>query len=163
MAEKAKAEIHYVVAGEEFCCKEKAFTALVEKTETYVNDFITPHKCEKSGATSLAGASIACSTAAAKQTEVVVNATKDIKVGYQVGEHKACCANGAKALAEKHKAPIEYVVNGEKTGCELHARLMVAQAKYAAAVKAMAASQPAAAEGTSETKTESKTGTKSEG
>jgi hypothetical protein len=159
MAEKTKTEIHYVVAGEEFCCKDKAYTALVEKTEAYVNEFVTPHTCEKSGATSLAGTSIACSTTAAKQTEVLVNATKDIKVGYQVGEESACCPNAAKALAEKHKAPIEYVVNGEKTKCELHARLMAAQAKYAAAVKAVSA----ASQASTEAKTETKTETKSEG
>lgn len=163
MAEKAKTDIKYVVAGEEFSTKELAFTALVDKTESFVNEFVTPKKCEASGKTSLCGSSIDCCDAAAKQTEVVVNATKDIKVGYQVGEHSACCANGAKALAEKLHAPIEYVVNGEKTKCEMHARLMAAQAKYVAAVKAMAASQQASAETKAETKTETKTETKSEG
>jgi hypothetical protein len=137
MAEKSSEAIKYVVAEDEFCCKEMAYTALVEKTESFVNAFVTPAKCEASGQTSLCDKSIACCAAAARQTELVVNATKDIKVGYMVGEKSACCANGAKTLAEKENAPIEYVVNGQKTKCELHARLMAAQAKYAAAIKAI--------------------------
>jgi hypothetical protein len=162
MAEKSAAAIHYVVASEEFECKEKAYTALVEKTESFVTAFVNPAKCQASGQTTVCDKSFACSDAAAKQSEVVVNAIKDIKVGYQVGGKKAGCINCAKTMAEKENAPIEYVVNGQSTKCELHARLMAAQAKYVTAVKALTTTETSVSSETTE-KTETKSDVQSEG
>lgn len=138
LAEKSEAPIQYVVADQTYCCKNEAYAALVEKTETFVNNFLSPAKCEHSGQTSVAGKSFACCEAAGKQTELVVNAVKDIRVSYKVNDEAACCKEVAETLAKEQSAPIHFVVGEETTPCELSARMKVAHAKYAAAVKAIA-------------------------
>ena len=137
LAEKSKEAIHYVVADKDFTCQQAAFTALVEETETFVNNFIAPAKCEHSGKTFVTGEAFECCDAAGKRTELVSAAIKDITVSYKVGEQSACCKNAAEALAKESSETIEYVVAEQTTPCELNARLMAAHKKYEAAVKAV--------------------------
>ncbi len=138
LAEKNSETIKYVVASKEFDSKDDAFVALVEETEAFVKAFTTPAKCEASGKTSLCGTSTGCCETAAKQADAVSKAIKGIMVSYQVDGKEAACVNCAKAASEKTGKPIEYVVAGETTQCELNARLMAAKAKYEAAIKAIA-------------------------
>ena len=47
MAKKHDKPMHYVVGKKTFESKEKAYTALVESTEKFVNEFVTPKKMRK--------------------------------------------------------------------------------------------------------------------
>ncbi len=144
MAEKAKAPLQYVVGEKVFDEKTAAFTSLVEQTETMVNKFVTPCKCEKSGTTAIAGASCKCPVEAGKKAELVSAAIKDIKMSYAVGEETCNCPMKAGEMAKAAKTEMKYVVAGESTCCSLDARHKLAVAKYKAAVKAVvAAAAPA--------------------
>ena len=140
LAKEHSKPIHFVVGKKTFEDKQQAYTALVESTEKFVNDFITPSKCEKSGMTSIAGASCGCPVDAGKKTELVKKAVSDIKMTYVVGEKECNCPTQAKSLAAANtEAKTKYVVSGKETCCNLEARLNLAKARYAAAVKALAA------------------------
>jgi hypothetical protein len=144
--------IHYVVADKTYEDKTEAFTALVESTESFVNAFVTPAQCEKSGTTTVAGKSCGCPVEAGKRAELVSTAISEIKMTYKVGDEEACCPNSAAAMAKATGAETHYLVNGEETSCNLTARLKLATAKYAAAVKAISAADQSA--GTQPPKTE---------
>jgi len=144
LAEKNKEKIQYVVAEKNYCCKEAAFTALVEETEKFVNAFVAPSKCEVSGITKVAGKEYGCCQTAAKQTELVSTAVKAVRMAYKVGDEEVCCVKHATTLAKEKNAPIQYVVDGQATECELNARLQLATAKFVAAVSAMAKAEQAA-------------------
>ena len=139
MAKKNEKPVHFVVGEKTFETKQEAYTALVESTESYVNNFVTPKKCEKSGKTSIAGESCGCSVMAGQRAELVKKAISDIKMTYVVDGKKCQCPNEAKSIASKSDAKTTYVVAGKETCCNLEARLNFAKAKYAAAVKAIAA------------------------
>jgi len=145
----------YRVGTENTCCadsaakmaeekKAEAYTSLVEQTETMVNKFVTPCKCETSGTTTIAGASCKCPVEAGKKTELVSAAIKDIKMSYTVGEETCNCPTKASEMAKAAKTEMKYVVAGESTCCSLDARHKLAVAKYKAAVKALAVATPAA-------------------
>ena len=137
LAKKAEKPVHFVVAKKTYETKEAAYTALVESTESFVNNFVTPAKCETSGKTSIAGKSCGCPMEAGKNAAMVKKAIGDIKMTYVVGETKCNCPTQAKALAKEGDAKTTYVVAGKETCCNLEARMNLAKAKYAAAVKAM--------------------------
>lgn len=141
LAEKHSQKVQYVVAEKTYCCKEAAFTALVEETEKFVKTFVTPSQCQASGSTSVAGKAFTCSEAAGKQTKLVSSAVKAVRMGYKVGDEEVCCIKHAGTLAKETGAPIEYIVDGESTQCELTARLKVATAQYMAAVAAITAAE----------------------
>lgn len=141
MAKENSKPMHYVVADKTFENKTEAYTALVESTEKFVNEFVTPCKCEKSGKTSIAGKSCNCPVEAGQRTELVKKAIMDVKMSYVVGEETCNCPNKAKALAAENKTETKYVVAGEETCCSLEARMKLAKAKYAAAVKALASTE----------------------
>lgn len=143
LAEKSNEKVQFVVAEKTYCCKEAAYTALVEETEKFVNAFVTPSKCEASGTTKVAGKSYGCCQAAAKQTELVSTSVKAIRMGYKVGDEEVCCVKHATTLAKETNSPIQYIVDGEATQCELTARLKLATAKYVAAVSALATAETA--------------------
>ena len=149
MAKKESKPMHYVVGEKTFESKEKAYTALVESTEKFVDAFVTPKKCEKSGKTSIAGASCGCPVDAGKKAELVKKAISEVKMTYVVDGKKCGCPNEAKALASKSEAKTTYVVAGKETCCNLEARLNFAKAKYAAAVKAIASTEKKQAVGAS--------------
>ena len=138
LAEKSQEKVQFVVADKTYCCKEAAFTALVEETEKFVNAFVAPSKCEASGVTKVAGKQYDCCQAAAKQTELVSTAVKTVRMEYKVGDEEVCCIKHATTLAKDKGVSIQYVVDGEATECELSARLKLATAKYIAAVSAAA-------------------------
>lgn len=139
LAKKHSKPMHYVVGKKTFESKEQAYTALVESTEKFVNNFVTPTKCEKSGKTSIAGASCGCSVDAGKKSELVKKAVSEVKMTYVVDGKKCNCPNEAKSLAAKsEEAKTTYVVAGKESCCNMEARLNFAKAKYAAAVKAIA-------------------------
>ena len=138
LAKKHDKPIQFVVAKKAYESKEQAYTALVETTEKFVNDFITPKKCDTSGKTSIAGSSCGCPVEAGKKAELVKKAVSEIKMSYVVDGKKCNCPNEAKAMAEKSKSKTTYVVGGKESCCNLEARLNFAKAKYAAAVKALA-------------------------
>ncbi|MEM7784133.1 MAG: hypothetical protein AAF939_16620 [Planctomycetota bacterium] len=152
MAEKAKsdgAKVDYIVGKETFDNHDKAFVSLVKQTETFVNDFVTPSTCSKSGMTTVAGESCNCPVEAGKKAELVKNAVAKVSMTYAVGEETCNCPNQAAAMAKKSGAKKEYVVAGEKTCCEMTARLNLAKAKYKAAVETLVASKAPASKANS--------------
>lgn len=145
LAKQHSLPIHYVVGKTTFEKKDEAYTSLVTKTESFVNDFITPCKCEVSGSTKIAGESCKCSVMAGEKTELVKGAVEKVKMSFMVGDKPVCCSHEADALAKSSEAEKFFVVGEEKTCCEKTARLNLARAKYKAAVQALAASSAEAA------------------
>ena len=145
LAEKNSAPIHFVVAETPYTDKSEAMTALVEKTEAMLAAYTTPSVCEKSGKTTIAGESLACSKTAATRAALVKAAVDSVNVSYVVGEETCNCPMKAKELAAGG-AELKYVVGGEETCCEMTARLNVARAKYKAAVEALTKAQAATEE-----------------
>jgi hypothetical protein len=68
-----------------------------------------------------------------------------VAMKYVVGEKSCECPVEAKEIAAQSGEKTIYVVNGEKTECEMTARLNLARAKYKAAVEALAKSEPTTA------------------
>ena len=145
LAEKHSAPIHFVVAETSYTDKSEAMTALVEKTEAMLTAFTTPSVCEKSGKTTIAGESLACSKSAASRAALVQAAVDSVNVSYVVGGETCSCPMKAKELAAGG-AEMKYVVGEEETCCEMTARLNVARAKYKAAVEALTKAQAATEE-----------------
>ena len=139
LAKEKKETLHYVVGEKTFEDKTKAYTSLVEQTESMVNAFVTPSKCDKSGTHTVAGKSCKCDVQAGKNAELVSAAIKDIKMTYAVGEETCSCPTKAGEMAKTAGKEMTYVVAGEKTCCSMTARLNLAKAKYKAAVQAMVA------------------------
>ena len=138
LAEKTGESINYVVGEESYTEKEAAMTSLVETTEAFVTEFVTPCKCDVSGVTKIAGKSCNCPIDAGKKAELVSTAVSGISMSYVVGEETCNCPNKAAALAQTSGEKQFYVVGEEKTCCEMTARLNLARAKYKAAVEALA-------------------------
>lgn len=145
MAKESGKEITYVVADKNYTDKGKAFTALVETTESFVNKFAEPCKCEVSGTTTVAGKTCECPIEAGRRAEIVKNAMTSIKMSYKVGDETCDCPVQAATLATKSGAKKQFVVNDECTECELTARLNLAHAKYKAAIEALAKAETVAA------------------
>ncbi len=139
MAKSKSAPVEYVVGDDKFETKQAAYTSLVEQTEAMVEAFVTPCKCEVSGVTSIAGTKCNCPVKAGETTELVKKAISGIQMAYAVGDETCHCPTKAKEMAEAAGVEKSYVVNGEKTSCELTARLNLARSKYRAAVTAMVA------------------------
>ncbi len=143
LAQEHSLPIHFVVGENTFEEKEAAVASLVEVTEAYVNDFITPCKCEVSGTTKIAGTACNCPIKAGETTQLVKAAADEVQMTYAVGETECNCPKKAAALADASDAEKMYVVGEEKTCCEMSARLNLARAKYKAAVQALAANEKA--------------------
>jgi len=141
LAKEHDKPVHFVVGAKTYEQKQEAYTALVESTENFVNEFVTPSKCEKSGKTSIAGTSCGCPMEASKRTELVKKAIGEVKMTYVVGEKECNCPTQAKTLAAAADAKTTYKVAGKATCCNMEARLNLAKAKYAAAVKALASTE----------------------
>jgi hypothetical protein len=153
LAEKANLPIKYVVGEKSFDDSEKAFVSLVEQTESFVNDFITPSTCETSGTHTVAGKSCSCPVEAGKNAELVKAAVDKVQMTYVVGKETCACAEMAGEMAKKAGEKVNYKVGDEQpTCCSMTARLNLAHAKYKAAVEAMLATQKSAQ--ATETKTE---------
>lgn len=141
LAQKHEAPIHYVVAEKTFEDKAVAMTALVEETESFVNAFVAPSKCEVSGNVTIAGKSCSCPVEGEARTKLVAAAVEKVNMKYTVAGKAAACSSCAAAMAKEMAAPVEYVVGDEKTTCEVTGRLNLARAKYRAAVQAVATSE----------------------
>lgn len=137
MAKKTSKPIHFVVAEKTYEDKAEAYTAYVTTTEEFVNNFVTPHKCEVSGKTSLAGHSCDCPVTSAKYAEQIKTAVDAVAMSYKVGEESCGCPNKAAAMAKDEGAKVEFVVGEQCTTCEMTARVNLAHAKYKAAVAAI--------------------------
>ena len=152
LAESKSAPIQYVVGEDKFETKEAAYTSLIEKTEAMVEEFVTPCKCEVSGTTTIAGTKCNCPVKAGETAELVKNAVEAVQISYEVGGEACSCSTKAAEMAKEGGVEKMFVVDGEKTSCEMTAKLNLARAKYKAAVAAMVAqSQPAEAAATSGT------------
>ena len=139
MAEKYELPVMFVVGEKKFDKKNAAFVSLVEQTETFVHKFIEPSKCDVSGTTTIAGKTCGCPMEAGKTTKIVQTAANKVHMTYAVGDKTCTCPNEAATLVKTSGEEKVYVVGDTKTGCELTARLTLAQAKYKAAVEALAA------------------------
>jgi hypothetical protein len=137
LAESTGKPITYVVMEKKFDSKEDAYVALVEETEKFVTKFTTPGKCEESGATTIAGKSCACPVQGEQTVAAVKSAVDSVAMSYEVGEKTCSCPVEAKKLASDSGESTVFVVAGEKTNCEMTARLNLARAKYKAAVEAL--------------------------
>lgn len=133
--------VHYLVGKQEFEDKGQAMKALAEATEKFVADFATPHTCNVSGKTTLAGQSLTCSATAGKLAAVAKEAMAEVKLAYKVGDEQCACPNKAASLAAASGEDKEFVIGEETTTCSIDARIKLARAKYEAAVKALAKAQ----------------------
>ena len=149
LAESKSAPIEYVVGTDKFETKQAAYTSLVEQTEAMVDEFVTPCKCEVSGTTTIAGKKCSCPVKAGETAELVQKSIEGVTLAYSVGDEVCNCPTKAAEMAKEGGLEKMFVVNGEKTSCEMTARLNLARAKYKAAVAAVVAqNQPAEAAAT---------------
>lgn len=139
MAEAKSAPVQYVVGEDKFETKQAAYTSLIEKTEAMVNEYVTPCKCEVSGTTTIAGTKCSCPVQAGETAELVKTAVEGVQMSYAVGEEVCACPTKAAEMAKEGGVEKMFVIDGEKTSCEMTARLNLARAKYKAAVAAVVA------------------------
>jgi hypothetical protein len=131
----------FVVAEKVYEDKAEAMTALADVAEKFVTDFSSPHTCEVSGTTTVAGKSLNCSVTAGKMAETVKEAMHGVQMVYKVGDETCSCPNQAEALAKEAGTDKQYVVNDQETCCVIDARIKLAAAKYKAALEALAEMQ----------------------
>ena len=136
--------IEHLVAGQVYPSEQEAFAALVTQTETFVASFaeVGP-TCPATGKTQAVGKDFTCADAAGKYAGIARQAMEKVAMTYAVGDEATPCAVTAGKIAEAKGEKVQYVVAGEQTPCELTARLKLAQAKYKAAVQALAAAEQA--------------------
>ena len=146
LAKEHSHPIHFVVGEKTYEKKETAFASLVDQTESFVNECVTPCKCETSGTTKIAGKACGCSVMAGERTELVKAAVGKVKMSYMVGEKSCNCPHEADSLAKSGEDKKLFVVGEAKTCCELEGRLNLARAKYKAAVEAVTAAATKTAE-----------------
>ena len=137
LAKEHSQPIRFVVDEKTYEDKTEAYTALVSQTEEFVNEFVTPCKCEASGNTTLAGQTCDCPVTSAKYAEQVKAAVDSVSMSYKVGEETCDCPKQAASIAKSSDADVEFVVGEQCTSCELTGRLNLAHARYKAAVAAI--------------------------
>lgn len=138
LAKEHNAEIKFVVADKTFEAKGEAMAALAGATEQFVTEFTTTKECKVSGKFTVAGKELCCNVMAGERAELAKKAMKDVHMTYLVGDKACSCPNEAASLAKSTGTDKQFVVAGEKTCCDVTARLKLAQAKYKAAVQALA-------------------------
>ena len=146
LAEESGSPILFVVEDKEYTDKMEAMTSLADASEKFVSSYVTPHTCDVSGTTTLAGQKMPCGESAKAMAKVMKEAMDHVQLVYKVGDESCHCPVEAKQLAEKSGAKTEYVVNGESTCCSVDARVKMAQAKFKAALQALASAQQSAEE-----------------
>ena len=75
---------------------------------------------------------------AGERAELAKKAMNKVEMAYLVGDKECSCPHEASSLAKTTGKDKLFVVAGEKTACSVTARLKLAQAKYKAAVEALA-------------------------
>ena len=138
LAKKHDKPIQFVVAKKPFTAEAKAMAALAATTEKFVTDFAKPSHCETSGKYTVAGKELCCEVMAGQRATLAKNAMKKVEMTYLVGDKECHCPTEAATLAKKSGKDKLFVVAGQKTCCNIDARLKLAQAKYKAAVTALA-------------------------
>jgi hypothetical protein len=89
----------------------------------------------------VAGVDFKSQEQASKAAELVSDAVDHVKLSYKVGEESFCCDRMAGMKAKETGKSMTFVVAGEETSCDKHAKLLLAQAKIKAAIEsALAAS-----------------------
>lgn len=139
--------VKFVVAEKVYEDQGEAMTALADVAEKFVADFSSPHTCEVSGTTTVAGQSMKCSASAGKMAETIKEAMHGVQMAYKVGDETCSCPNQAESLAKESGDDKHYVVNDEETCCAIDARIKLAAAKYKAALVALASMQAPETEG----------------
>lgn len=138
LAEKLGEKVQFVVAGKSYGDKVTAMTALADETEKFVNEFATPKTCSVSHKTTVAGQSMECSEKAAAIAKTIHDAMETVTVAFKVGDKTCSCPMQAAALAKEANQPKETVVGDDSTCCPVEARILVAHARYKAALEALA-------------------------
>jgi len=138
MAQEHDQPMKFVVAKQTYTSESDAMVALAKETEQFVSDFVTPHKCDVSGKFTVAAKELCCETMAGERAAIAKKAMEDITMTYLVGTHECSCPDEAAQLAKKNGGEKLFVIAGEKTCCSVDARVRLAQAKYKAAVTALA-------------------------
>jgi hypothetical protein len=141
VAQESGEKVQYLVATQAFDDKHEAMVALADATEKFVAEFATPHTCNVSGKTTVAGTSTTCSATAGKLAKISKAAMDEVHLAYKVGDEQCSCPTQAAALAKSAGKAKQFVIGSETTSCEIDARIKLARAKYEAAVKALAKAQ----------------------
>ena len=141
VAKETDSKVQYLVAKKAYEDKNKAMVALADATEKFVAEFATPHTCNVSGKTTVAGTSTTCSVTAGKLASITKSAMEDITLAYKVGDEQCSCPTQAASLAKSSGKDKQFVIGKEVTSCSVDARIKLARAKYEAAVKALAKAQ----------------------
>ena len=129
LADTKKLPIHFVVATKNYEDKTAAYTALVEATESFVDEFATPCTCPTSGVTKIGGTSCDCTVTAGKNAELMKTAMASVQMNYKVGEEVCNCPKKAAAMAKEAGQELQYVVGEQTTCCPLTARMEIAKQK----------------------------------
>lgn len=157
MAEKSGKPLHYVIGDEvldSHCAAEVRLAELLEKEleqlaslqfavgEEAVHCPVTARKlAAKNGgklAYRVAGVDFEDQTRADQAVKLVANALDEVKISYKVGDDTFCCDKMAGMKAKATGKPMSFVVAGEETTCEKHAKMLLMQAKARAAIQAAA-------------------------
>lgn len=138
LAKKSDKPMQFVVAKKAFKKEGEAMVALATATEKYVADFTKTSHCSTSGKYTVAGKELCCEVMAGQRAELAKKAMKKVEMAYLVGDKECHCPTEATKLAKETGKDKLFVVAGEKTCCSVDARLKLAQAKYKAAVAALA-------------------------
>lgn len=138
LAEEHDAPIQFVAMNKTFDDKNKAMLALAEETEQFVAEFASTHKCEASGTLTVAGKQMSCSVMAGQRAKIAKQAMDSVDMTYLVGTKSCSCPMEAASLAKTSGTEKKFVIGEETTCCSVDARVRLAQAKYKAAVAALA-------------------------
>lgn len=138
LAKKHDSPIKFVVAKKVFAKENEAVVALADATEKFVAAYASPSKCAVSGKFTAAGKELCCEVMAGERASLAKAAMKNVQMSYLVGDKACSCPNEAASLAKTTGKDKLFVVAGEQTCCSATARLKLAQAKYRAAVEALA-------------------------
>lgn len=130
-----------VVAGKAYKTQAEAKVAHVKAVESYVAAFGSVKSCEASGNNYVGTEAYKCATSAGKLAKNMDAAMKKVAMEYKVGAKTTHCKATAGKLAKEGDHKIEFKVGKEVTACNLTARMNLARAKYAAAMKVMLAEQ----------------------
>ena len=121
-----------------YATRPEATLALAEQTEKLVDGFCSSTECKVSGKFAVGGKRLECPKAAAAMATRLRKAIETVNVSYKVGDKKCDCPIEAKAHAAKSNTDVVFVVDGKETTCPIQHRVNTAQAKYRAAVHAIA-------------------------
>ncbi len=158
LAEKTGSSMTYVVNGVEYTDKLEAMAANDKQLESYLMDLcrvqyavdgecvscpVAAHNMTADGSKPLqyrVGPAVFDNADDAIKASVMAwNASHKVAMEYAVGDELTTCSKSAGMMAEKTGGKVEYVVNGQRTGCAKTAAHMQMMARVQAALKAIEA------------------------